>query len=38
MEERHAITVKTEGIEKSAALLTNAINQMDFFKEVPDGC
>lgn len=33
MEERHIITVKTEGLEKSAALLANIIGKADFSRK-----
>lgn len=33
MEERHIITVKTEGLEKSAVLLSNILGKMDFSKK-----
>ncbi len=33
MEERHIITVKTEGLEKSAALLANIIGKANFSRK-----
>ncbi len=33
MEERHIVTVKTEGLEKSAVLLSNILGKMDFSKK-----
>ncbi len=34
MEERHIITVKTDGLEKSAALLANIIGKADFSRKL----
>lgn len=33
MKERHIITVKTEGLEKSAVLLSNILGKMDFSRK-----